>query len=113
MFFERLTDEQLMDFANEVTGAETDLHGANGWELKIERLTKGKVIDIVMVQYLENHENRICIRIFGDYKVIVLGLGSSAVFSYNAKKIYVKHMYRIFGEEYKNAYLANAAKIFE
>lgn len=91
----------------------------------VERLTRKQVKDFLNEIYPEYRYDFDYDKILEQYHVIVYGMDSNAVinsFSLSdfdviwttlKSKYWIKYLYKIFGDEYKEAYLAELAKLFE
>lgn len=94
MFVERLTEEQVKEFLDEQYDKDyfkCEFH-------KSERIT-GKA------EFLNNSDED-DIFWLSDFEVIL-------TISVSMERNWIKYLYKIFGEEYKEAYLAECAKIFK
>lgn len=93
MFVERLTEEQVKQFVENIYW--------DGFKVSVRETTNSETSI-----YVENTKSSndcgftITLEDFG-----VRGLPS--------RLTWVRYLYKIFGEEYKEAYLANCAKVFE
>lgn len=102
-FVERLSIEQVKDFARELAlrNVEDDF--------KIY-VSKEERFWFVTIEYEWRHEFDVRIKI-EDYEQFLYEVG--LLDEGQIRKIYAKFMYKIFGGEYKKAYLNNCAKIFD
>lgn len=94
MFIERLTKEQIKEFAESINSS------SKGYEVSEPLILKSEIRYSI--------ENTRCD--FGCSINVALedfeARGESTI-------MWLKYLYKIFGEEYKEAYLAECAKVFE
>ncbi len=120
-FVERLTQKKVEEFANILKSLmevkerlivfQKDYcrylisRDANPWNAKEE---KGGWVIGIYFKYAKQYN--VTIRI-GDYDIIAYQVGNLS--TETIKKQYLQFMYREFGEEYKKAYMIEAAKILD
>lgn len=97
MFVERLTEQQIKDFLDEQ-------YDKNYLKYEFTHNKKRETI-IVTVKYLHNSKQFDYFWLF-DFEVIWSNSSSM-------ENNWIRYLYKIFGEEYKEAYLVDCAKIFE
>lgn len=97
MFVERLTEEQIKSFIEEQ-------YDEDHFEYEFAHIKKREIITAtVKILYdSDEHDNFWLL----DFEVAWSN-------SQNIEEEWIKYLYKIFGEEYKEAYLAECAKIFE
>lgn len=94
MFIERLTEEQVKDFLDKQ-------YDKDYFEYEFK---KGERIAGI-VKYLNNSDEFDSFWL-SDFEVVWSILS-------NMENDWIRYLYKIFGEEYKEAYLAECAKVFE
>lgn len=94
MFVERLTEEQVKEFLDEQYDKDYFKYEFK----KSERITG-------MAEYL-NYSDEFDVFWLSDFEVIL-------TISVSMERNWIKYLYKIFGEEYKEAYLAECTKVFE
>lgn len=112
-FVKQLTERQVREFAGKliILSEKRDFHISlsredSPWNLEEE---KGGWTMQIRFYCIKQHYD-ITLRL-GDYEIIAYQTGKLS--EETIKKEYVQFMHQVFGEEYKTAYLENAAKIFE
>lgn len=108
MFSERLTEEQVEEFAIMLAEQHEGMERAD-WKIDKWKTQDGKAW-VVQVK-CENCEAYNMEMRLNDYGVYLWESG--LLFRGWIIKKYVQFMYHTFGEEYKQAYLADAMKLFE
>lgn len=94
MFVERLTEEQVKEFLDEQYDKDYFKYEFK----KSERITG-------TAEYL-NDSDEFDVFWLSDFEVIF-------TISSSMERNWIKYLYKIFGEEYKEAYLADCAQVFE
>lgn len=107
MFINRLRLEQITQFADVLT-SQFDEFQSKDWSKHIKTITK----DSKRFNLYVNSRNDYSIElIFCDFDILIWKSGLlSPKF---IRKKFFQFMYQTFGEEYKEAYIANALKIFD
>lgn len=97
MFVKRLTEEQIKDFLDEQCDRDY-------FKYEFTHNKKREII-VATVKYLHNSEE---FDSFWLSNFEAIGSCSSSL-----ENIWLRYLYKIFGEEYKESYLENCAKVFE
>lgn len=106
MFIERLTDEQLHNFAKSLIKATPEVP-TDSWTISVNRFGESVQISI-MTTVSESHGLRFYVSDFS------LRFPYVGLFDMKTIKLeFMRFMYHQFGSEYKEAYLRESAKIFE
>ena len=105
MYVERLTEEQINEFAR-MLKTEAQKVTNSEWEMIISRPFNERVIIAI---YCTNPVWDICVHMY-DFHVEI---AKSLLVRHSViKEIYAKFMYGIFGKEYRREYIAEKDKIF-